>query len=135
VPRDSIPFTSMRVEFTRVPGRLTIRDGVVRGPIIGATVDGSVDYQRDEIHLRGTFVPLYALNNMFSQIPIVGLVLGGGNTNTGVFGLTYEVAGTASQPILRVNPASVLAPGILRKFFEFPAANGAGRPPPPETTR
>lgn len=136
VQRDSIPFTSMRVEFTRTPGRLTIRDGVVRGPVIGATIDGTVDYQRDEVHLRGTFVPLYALNNMFSQIPIVGLVLGGGNTNTGVFGITYEVVGATGQPTLRINPASALAPGILRKFFEFPAGNnGTGRPAPLDPAR
>ncbi|HWP26281.1 MAG TPA: DUF3971 domain-containing protein [Xanthobacteraceae bacterium] len=135
VQRDSIPFTSLRVEFTRIPGKLTIRDGVVRGPVIGATIDGTVDYQRDEVHLRGTFVPLYALNNMFSQIPIVGLVLGGGSTNTGVFGITYEVVGPTGQPTLRINPASALAPGILRKFFEFPAVNGAGRPAPLESAR
>jgi hypothetical protein len=53
-----------------------------------------------------------------------------------VFGLTYEVVGTANQPTLRINPASALAPGILRKFFEFPAGNEANRPaqqdsPPP----
>jgi hypothetical protein len=135
VQRDSIPFTSMRVEFSRLPGKLTIRDGVVRGPVIGATIDGTVDYQRDEVHLRGTFVPLYVLNNMFSQIPIVGLVLGGGSTNTGVFGITYEVIGTTGQPTLRINPASALAPGILRKFFEFPAGNGAGRPAPLDPAR
>ncbi|HXF90222.1 MAG TPA: DUF3971 domain-containing protein [Xanthobacteraceae bacterium] len=135
VQRDSIPFASMRVEFTRVPGKLTIRDGVVRGPVLGVTIDGTVDYQRDEVHLRGTFVPLYVLNNMFSQIPIVGLVLGGGSTNTGVFGITYEVVGTAGQPMLRINPASALAPGILRKFFEFPAGNGAGRPAPLDPAR
>ncbi len=135
VQRDSIPFTSMRVEFTRTPGKLAIRDGVVRGPVIGATIDGTVDYQRDDVHLRGTFVPLYVLNNMFSQIPIVGLVLGGGNTNTGVFGITYEVVGTTGQPTLRINPASALAPGILRKFFEFPAGNGAGRPAPLDPAR
>ena len=26
---------------------------------------------KDEVHLRGTFVPFYGLNNMFGQIPIV----------------------------------------------------------------
>jgi hypothetical protein len=128
VSRDDIVFTSMNVEFTRTAGRLAIRDGVVRGPIIGATIDGALDYQRDEMRLRGTFVPLYTLNNMFTQIPIVGLLFSGGDTNTGVFGLTYEVVGTPSQPTLRINPASALAPGILRKFFEFPASNDAGRP-------
>ena len=137
VPRDNIQFTSLNVEFTRTPGKLTIRDGVVRGPVIGATIDGSIEYQRDEVHLRGTFVPLYTLNNLLLHVPIVGLFLGGGNSNTGVFGITYEVVGTPGQPMLRVNPASALAPGILRKFFEFPATNENNRavPVPVEVAR
>jgi hypothetical protein len=128
VQRDNIAFTYLNVEFTRTPGKLAIRDGVVRGPVIGATIDGALDYQRDEVHLRGTFVPLYTLNNLLLHVPIVGLFLGGGNTNTGVFGVTYEVVGTPGQPMLRINPASALAPGILRKFFEFPASNETIRP-------
>ena len=31
------------------PGRMTIRDGVVRGPMIGATIEGNIDYARDEV--------------------------------------------------------------------------------------
>ena len=128
VQRDNIAFTYLNVEFTRTPGKLAIREGVVRGPVIGATIDGALDYQRDEVHLRGTFVPLYTLNNLLLHVPIVGLFLGGGSTNTGVFGITYEVVGTPGQPTLRINPASALAPGILRKFFEFPASNENVRP-------
>ena len=69
----------MRADFTRFPGKMSVRDGIVRGPLVGATVEGNIDYTRDDVHLRGTFVPLYGLNNMFGQIPIVGLFLGGGN--------------------------------------------------------
>jgi hypothetical protein len=123
VPRDNIAFTTLNVDFTRTPGKLALRDGVVRGPVLGLTIDGGLDYQRDEVRLRGTFVPLYTLNNAITQIPIVGLVLGGGDPNSGVFGVTYEVVGTPGQPVMRINPASVLAPGILRKFFEFPATS------------
>jgi hypothetical protein len=28
--------------------------------------------------------------------------------------------------VLRVNPISVVAPGLIRKFFEFPASGGRG---------
>lgn len=114
-----VEFSRMSVEFTRAPGKLTLREGVVRGPVIGATIDGNVDYTRDEVRLRGTFVPLYGINNMFGQIPIVGLILGGGDKE-GLLGITYEVVGPPSAPILRVNPISAVAPGLLRKVFEFP---------------
>ena len=115
---DNIDFSQARADFTRVPGRMSIRDGVLRGPIIGATVEGNIDYARDNVNVRGTLVPLYGLNNMFGQIPIVGLFLGGGS-NEGIFGITYEVTGPTGNPRPVVNPISAIAPGLLRKFFEF----------------
>lgn len=116
-----VQFSRLRVEFTRSLGRFTIRDGLLKGPAIGGTVDGYIDYHRDEVRMRGTFVPLYGLNNMFGQIPIVGPFLGG--SNEGLLGVTYEVVGPPSTPVLRVNPISAVAPGLLRKFFEFPGGN------------
>ena len=122
-----VEFSRMRVEFTRTPGKLSIREGLVRGPQVGATIDGNIDFARSEVRLRGTFVPLYGLNNAFGQIPIVGLFLGG--SNEGLLGITYEVAGAPNAPVLRVNPISAVAPGLLRKFFEFPnVAPPAQRP-------
>ena len=91
--------------------------------MIGATVDGAIDYLKDDVRMRGTFVPLYGLNNMFGQIPLFGLFLGGGSKE-GLVGVTFEVVGPPSAPILRVNPISAVAPGLLRKFFEFPNGNG-----------
>ncbi len=48
---NAIDFSNMRVDFTRMPGRVALRDGVVRGPILGGTIDGFVDYARDDVHL------------------------------------------------------------------------------------
>jgi hypothetical protein len=117
--RSGVEFSRMRVEFTRTHGRFAIREGILKGPMIGATTEGHIDYVKDEVRMRGTFIPFFGLNNMFGQIPIFGLILGGGS-NEGLVGLTYEVAGTPSAPVLRVNPISVVAPGMIRKFFEFP---------------
>jgi hypothetical protein len=126
-PSPGVEFSRLRVDFNRTQGRFTVHDGVVKGPAIGATVDGYIDYMHNEVRMRGTFVPLYGLNNMFGQIPIVGLFLGGGS-NEGLIGLTYEVVGPPSAPVLRVNPISAVAPGLLRKFFEFPGANNVSMP-------
>jgi hypothetical protein len=115
--QSGIAFSRLRAEFTRQNGQLTIREGVVKGPTIGATIEGSIDYPGNQVRMSGTFVPLYGLNNMLNQIPIVGLFLGG--SNEGVFGVTYEVVGTPDKPTLRVNPISAMAPGVLRKIFEF----------------
>jgi hypothetical protein len=116
---NNIEFTQARAGFVRAPGRMTVKDGVLRGPMIGATVEGNIDYVRDQVSMRGTLVPLFGLNNMFGQIPIVGLFLGG--SNEGMFGITYEVGGTTANPRPIINPISAIAPGVLRKFFEFRA--------------
>jgi hypothetical protein len=131
-----VSFARMRVEFSRAPGRLTLRDGVVWGPAVGATLEGVFDYARDDVRLRGTFVPAYALNNFLARVPIVGFFLGGGQ-NEGVFGMPYEVFGTPNAPTLRVNPAGILAPGFLRKLFEFRSAadDRAAIPPYSSPTR
>jgi len=99
---------------------MTIRDGVVRGPTIGATIDGTVDFAANTMRLRGTFVPLYAINNVFGQIPIVGLFLGGGSKE-GLLGINYEASGPPSSPRITVNPISAVAPGLLRKMLPAPS--------------
>ena len=122
--RNEIMFSGMRVEFTRMPGRVGLREGVVRGPLLGGTIDGVVDYARDEMHMRGTLVPLYGPNNLLGQLPLVGMFLGG--EKEGLVGITYEVVGRPGNPVLHINPISALAPGLLRKVFEFPATSQGG---------
>jgi hypothetical protein len=123
-----VAFSRMRTEFTRQTGQLRVKDGVVRGPAVGATIEGSIDYTANQVRMSGTFVPMYGLNNMFGQIPIVGLVLGGGS-NEGLIGVTYEVVGTPGAPVLRVNPISAMAPGVLRKIFDFGTGRQQNNPP------
>jgi hypothetical protein len=113
-----VSFSALRAEFTRQNGQLSIRDGVVKGPMIGATIEGSIDTVANQVRMSGTFIPMYGLNNMVGQLPVLGIILGGGS-NEGLIGVTYEVVGTPGQPVLRVNPISAVMPGVLRKVFEF----------------
>ena len=107
--QSSVAFSGLRAEFTRQSGQLTIREGVVKGPTIGATIEGTIDYVANQVRMSGTFIPMYGLNNMFGQIPFLGLFLGGGS-NEGLIGVTYEVVGTPGAPVLRVNPISAMFP-------------------------
>ena len=51
--------------------------------------------------------------------------------NEGVFGMTYEVVGPQGNATLRVAPMSMLAPGFLRKIFEFRGAESDKNAVPP----
>jgi hypothetical protein len=63
-------------------------------------------------------VPAYALNNIFSKIPLIGGLLSGGQYG-GLFAINFKVSGRINAPVLTVNPLSAIAPGFLRKIFEF----------------
>jgi hypothetical protein len=118
---NDLQFSSMRVGFTRAPGRIALRDGIVTGPMLGGTIDGQVDYTRDAIDLHGTLVPIQSINALFGPIPVIGTILGG---KTGVIGFTYRVVGRPGRPVLNVNILSGFTPALLRKFlFEWPAAS------------
>ena len=121
-------FSKLQVDFQRSAGKLTIRDGAIWGTAIGSTFDGTLDFAADRASVRGTYVPAYGLNNLFSKLPVLGFFLGGG-PNEGLVGVTYEIVGPLSGPTLRVNPISAVAPGFLRKIFEF---REAADPRPPQ---
>lgn len=117
-PGSAISFRKLQVGFQRTAQQLTLRDGAIWGPTIGSTFDGTLDLANDRVSVRGTYVPAYGLNNLFSRLPVLGFFLGGG-PNEGLVGVTYEIVGPVSGPTLRVNPISAVAPGFLRKIFEF----------------
>jgi hypothetical protein len=112
-----VEFSRMRVDFTRSTGRLSIRKGRVQGAAVCATMQGQMDFLREDVKLSGTFIPACALNSMPTQIPVLGYFLGG--PQEGVVGVTYEVVGPPNAMVLRVNPMSAMMPGIFRKMFEF----------------
>ena len=119
-PRGGVQFTELSCNFTKIPSRMAVHDGVVRGPAVGATIEGQIDYARNDVHLQGTFVPFYGLNNIFGQLPIVGPFLGG--SKEGLLGITYDAVGPPDAPRITVNPVSAIAPGLLRKFFPSPGS-------------
>src|SRR3569832_2037769 len=63
-----VGFTAARAEFTRQPGLLSVRDGVVQGPAICLTVEGSIDYNASKVRMSGTMIPACGLNAIPGQI-------------------------------------------------------------------
>lgn len=118
----NVPFTKLKVSFSHTPGRINIQEGVLWGPGVGVTIEGNFDTRNEQIDLSGTYVPAYALNNIFSQIPIIGMLLGGGQ-NEGLFAINFRAQGPFNNPSLTINPLSAIAPGIFRKFFEIGRAD------------
>ena len=97
-------------------GRVSVKDAVATGPSIGVNISGGYEIEKDILDLTGVFTPLYALNSLVGEIPLLGKVLTGGD-GQGLFAFNFSVKGPAADPDIGVNPLSVLTPGIFRKIF------------------
>lgn len=99
-------------------GYLRLSRGVLRGPLVGASFQGTLYDPQGKMEMTGTFMPAYGLNRLFGEIPIIGALLGNGR-DRGLIGVTFKLEGDADSPGLQINPLSVIAPGIFRSIFEF----------------
>jgi hypothetical protein len=114
-----LPFSKLQIDFSRTPGKFKIKEALIYGATIGATVDGELDYARDRVLLTGNYIPAYGLNNAAAR----ALFFLGTPTNEGLFAYTFQIAGPASGPTLIVNPITGMLPGIFRKLLDFRRAN------------
>ncbi len=113
-----VHFDRMVARFSKTQRAVVIEDALLRGASLGATFNGRYDLPSATISLSGTYLPAYAFNNLFSRIPIVGIIAGGGLTE-GLIGVTFKIEGPIAEPRVFFNPLSAVAPGIFRKIFEF----------------
>lgn len=118
VVRQRILFNRLRAPFSVGGGKFRLKDAYMNGPMLGATMRGTVDFKAETVDLGGTYVPLYGLNSALGSIPILGRVLVG-RQGEGVVGITFAIKGKLDAPQVLVNPMSVMTPGIFRQIFEF----------------
>ena len=136
---EGIAVDKLEAPFSSRGGVIDIKGATATGPSIGFTADGYIDRPKNVVALKGSLVPLFGLNSVLGEIPLVGDVFVS-KKGEGVFGMTYSIHGTADQPDIDINPLSVLTPGIFRRIFEGEMPNSAHAPsnmppaPMPATT-
>ena len=118
VTRQRLSFNQLRAPFSVGGGKFRLHDAYINGPMLGATMRGTVDFKAEMVELGGTYVPLYGLNSALGSIPLLGRVLVG-REGEGVVGITFAIKGKLDDPSVMVNPMSVMTPGIFRQIFEF----------------
>jgi hypothetical protein len=132
--RSRITFSQLRAPFSVGDGKFVLHDAYMNGPVLGATMRGSVSFKDQSVNLGGTYVPLYGLNSALGAIPVLGGLLVG-RQGEGVVGITFAIQGKLDNPNVLVNPMSVVAPGIFRQIFEFGGQNqNAAAQPAPSTS-
>ena len=118
VVRQVFDFDHMRVPFSVGYGQFVMKQSYLRGPLLGASIRGKVDFQRKRVSLGGSYIPLQGLNAALCEIPVVGFIMTGPGCE-GVSGMTFAIQGSMDNPQVIVNPLSMLAPGIFREIFQM----------------
>ncbi len=118
-----VNFKRGEARFVGSDGVITISDGALDGGTIGGTLRGNILTKSRQYDLVGTYIPLFGLNNIFQKLPLLGKLLGG-RDGEGLIGVTFAIRGDLDNPKFSINPASILAPGVFRRIFEFKARSG-----------
>ena len=118
VTREVFDFTLMKVPFSVGYGQFVMSDSQLRGPMLGASIRGKVDFKMRRVNLGGTYVPLQGLNSALCEIPLFGQIITGPKCE-GISGMTFAIQGSMDRPEVIVNPLSMLAPGIFRDIFQM----------------
>ncbi|AGA64561.1 Large heme utilization/adhesion protein [Liberibacter crescens BT-1] len=111
-------FQKFFVNFNAGEGNVIIKNGILRGSLVGASFQGTLRDVSNKIDMTGTFMPIYGLNQLFSKVPLIGTILGNGQDH-GLIGITFKLSGDSDLPKLSVNPLSLIAPGVFRKIFAY----------------
>ncbi len=123
-------FDSLEAHVVKTADRVDITNGRTNGKSIGLTTAGWLDLGNDTARLRGVVVPEFALNNLLSNVPVLGPLLTGGK-DAGVFAISYRLEGPLDDLKSNVNMMSAVTPGGLRELFVAPI----DRAPAPETVQ
>jgi hypothetical protein len=109
-------FASLETWVIKTGDRIELKDGHTANNSIGLTTAGVIDLAGDQAHLRGIVVPGFVLNNLLSNVPLLGPLLTGGR-NGGVFAISYRLDGPLGDLKSDVNYMSAMTPGALRELF------------------
>jgi hypothetical protein len=127
-------FDSLEAKITKVADRINVRNGRTSGRSIGLTTQGWLDLASETAQLRGIVVPAFALNNLLSNVPLLGPLLTGGKDG-GLFAVSYSLEGPFDDLKSNVSMMSAVTPGVLREMFNAPPDTNTPAPPTREMER
>ena len=122
-----IGFQAADGSFVLTPNEVILEEASAVGPSVGMTLSGTYNLSSDRVNMVGVVTPLYIVNGALERIPLVGRLFGR-RRGEGLLGINYRLAGLADDPAIRVNPLSVLTPGVFRSIFrDRPAQEALSR--------
>jgi len=113
---NGIVFNDYQARFRLTPTQVIITSSSAVGASMGVSMDGYYNLGSSTLDMQGVLSPVYFVNGIGRIFTRKG---------EGLFGFNYRMTGKASDPKIKVNPLSILTPGMFRELFK--------RPPPKVT--
>ncbi|MBV1902718.1 MAG: hypothetical protein KUG58_03675 [Marinosulfonomonas sp.] len=104
-----ISFVQVEASFVLSPTLLKLKRSSATGPSIGVAMDGIYDLTTSLMDMQGVVSPVYFLNAIGQAVS--------SRRGEGLFGFNFRLSGSADEPRVKVNPLSILTPGIFRDIF------------------
>ena len=108
---EGIYFSDVEADFQLSPQSVQLIRSSAVGPSLGVSLDGVYDLTTSRMIMQGVMSPIFFLNS-------VGQVVS--RRGEGLFGFNFRLTGSADEPIVKVNPLSILTPGVFRDLFRRP---------------
>ena len=109
---DGIGFSEVEGEFYFTESEFILSRASATGPSMGLSLDGTYDFENDQLELQGVLTPIYLVNGIGEIFTRRG---------EGVIGFNFTVTGSSDNPKISVNPLSALTPSIFRELFRKPS--------------
>lgn len=103
-----IVFNTAEANFLLTPKAVQVHRGSAIGASLGVSMAGVYQSGNGALSMQGVVSPVYMLNGIGAMFTRRG---------EGVFGFNYTLRGTADDPLVEVNPLSILTPGMFREIF------------------
>ena len=122
-----ITFSSSSFSIELSNKHIMISDGILKpesnlpvvGNSLGLSIAGDYLFNKKEIDFTGTIVPISWLNNLPSNVPLLGELFSGSKEGEGLIGIKFRVYNQNNDEIkIETNPLSVLTPGFLQRIFD-----------------
>jgi len=111
-----IHFHEGKAEFSLTPNRLDLSKVRLLSPSLGLLLKGFIDREHHKVDFIGELIPLYMVNMLLAQIPLIGGWISGGRED-GVFMTRFTLTGNRQDPDLMINPITSVTPGLMRELF------------------
>lgn len=116
---EGISFSDISADFLLDPASVVLKESSAVGASLGLTMAGNYSFTSQTMNMQGVITPIYLLNGILEQTKIFGGLFGK-QTGEGLFGFNYTMKGAVDDPIVGVNPLSILTPGMFREIFRQP---------------